>query len=786
MAGNFFDQFDGERTADGRPSITVRPIRPGYDNAIASVESGGNYRAVGPAAKAWFAGEGGMNDPNRKDVLGTTVAGYGRKFMNALGPQTAEATPAKPQQAQNFFDQFDGTAPPAAQSVTPQRPDSRPDIGRGRAIAEGLRSGITSNFGDELAGVAGAAGTPEELRSPLSGPSDAIIGLAKLGYEYLTGGDTAAKRYAASRDAVRSTQKAAEEQYPGSYMAGQIGGAVALPLGGALNAATLLARMGRGAALGTVTGAAAGAGEGTTIEDRASRAAIGSAVGGAIGAVAPPLVEGGAKLIGAAVSTPINMLRAAANPTGAAERAVGRAYNEAATIDPSAVNRLAPSELVPGGPQAVMDTLGQPGRNLARSAANISGGAKDTLNQTLDPRFESQGARLTQWLRSTFNYPDAHGQQQAIDKVEKTVNRANYGRAYKDGDKPILSPVLERFFGSPAVQDAIRSAITTGKDRAITEGFGGFRSPFTITPDGRLTFNRGPNGVPTYPNLQFWDYTRRELSNAAKKAERAGGMEDASRLGDLSRALNKELDRLVPSYQDARQGAAKFFGAENALEAGQKFVTENFALPQTRAALAKMSPMERQLFQDGFVSRYMEVLDKVPDRADVVRRIYNTPDAKQRFHLVLGPQRAAELETVLRVENIMQQGLRAVQGHSTTALQLITAGAAGAGGGGYLGFDPTTSGIAAALAAAGKRGIDQRVAQNVAEMLTSSDPAVLNRGIKMIASNQRLLGVLRSADSASVRVGSSQGGPAMAPSLQAPAIGRAEDDKPVIPRPPGQ
>ena len=41
------------------------------------------------ASKAWFAGEGGMNDPNRKDQLGTSVADYGKKFQTAFaGPDS--------------------------------------------------------------------------------------------------------------------------------------------------------------------------------------------------------------------------------------------------------------------------------------------------------------------------------------------------------------------------------------------------------------------------------------------------------------------------------------------------------------------------------------------------------------------------------------------------------------------------------------------------------------------------------------------------------------------------
>lgn len=46
------------------------------------------------AARAWFGGEGSINKPGRQDVLGTSVATYGKKFMQGLGaPSAAGATP---------------------------------------------------------------------------------------------------------------------------------------------------------------------------------------------------------------------------------------------------------------------------------------------------------------------------------------------------------------------------------------------------------------------------------------------------------------------------------------------------------------------------------------------------------------------------------------------------------------------------------------------------------------------------------------------------------------------
>lgn len=80
------------------------------------------------AARAWFAGEGGMNDLGRKDQLGTTVGGYSRKFVQALG-----TPPQGPVTA------FAGQPQPPAQPAAP--PAAAPEP----APAEAPRGGMTSN-----------------------------------------------------------------------------------------------------------------------------------------------------------------------------------------------------------------------------------------------------------------------------------------------------------------------------------------------------------------------------------------------------------------------------------------------------------------------------------------------------------------------------------------------------------------------------------------------------------------------------------------------------------------
>lgn len=71
---------------------------PDAQEAVFKQRFGQYVDKYGPegAAKAWFAGEKGMNNPNAKDVLGTSVQGYADRFNKALGPQAAPYQVAGP------------------------------------------------------------------------------------------------------------------------------------------------------------------------------------------------------------------------------------------------------------------------------------------------------------------------------------------------------------------------------------------------------------------------------------------------------------------------------------------------------------------------------------------------------------------------------------------------------------------------------------------------------------------------------------------------------------------
>jgi hypothetical protein len=743
------------------------------------------------------------NDPLdlSNPVVRSRVASAMAKFENGVEVPRSTKAEAKPAASGDWWQAAPLAEPAkAAPAATPSAipADPKADVGRMTALGEGARSGLFMNMGDELAGAsaAGMSGLPKGVQDAAGITGKAIaapVGVGRMIADKIMGTDGASKAYETERNRVREQSKAAQQQYPGTYIAGQIGGALALPVGGMANAATLPVRMGRGAALGAGIGGVSGAGEGENLTDRASRGTTGAVLGGVLGGVGAPVVEG---LVqgGRAVAGPlVNAYRGAVNPADEAARRVTTALARDAGIDPGAAARLTPAEYAAsvqsGGPARILDIGGETTRALARSAANTSPEGRGLLTRSIDEAFEGQGPRIVRWLQDTFHFPNQFAQQQALEQTQRAVNRANYGRAYIAGDRELFSEGMEQLMGSPAVVEAMRRAATTGRDRAVAEGFGAF-NPGVVVENGMVNFRPGRNGVPTYPNLQFWDVVKRELDDAARVTRRSGADGEATVLEGLARNLRNELDALVPQYRAARAGAAAGFGAENALEAGANFVTSRMGNDEARALLATMTPAERQLFQDGFVSNFIQTITERGDRRNILNSIGESPAARARLNIALGPQRAAEMEAGLRVEGIIDLARNAVTGNSTTARQLAELGFAGGAGSlgvsGAYNMDPqqmTYAAVAGALLA-GKRGIDTRVAQRVAEMLVSNDPQMLLRGIRLVSNNNNMMNSLRSVDRRIAAIGGEQVPSGAA--VQSLGIGRAESNQPNVERPPGQ
>jgi hypothetical protein len=99
----------------------------------------GQYVArYGPegAARAWFAGERGMNDLGRTDSLDTSVAEYERRFTENLQPPNTSTPPPR---GRDIF------APPPETDISPPGTDtpppaSPPPLGRPPPVTDGINN----------------------------------------------------------------------------------------------------------------------------------------------------------------------------------------------------------------------------------------------------------------------------------------------------------------------------------------------------------------------------------------------------------------------------------------------------------------------------------------------------------------------------------------------------------------------------------------------------------------------------------------------------------------------
>lgn len=93
------------------------------------------YGSPEAASRAWFAGEGGMNNPGASDVNGMTVQGYGQKFAQAYGAGATGAPAGVPVGDTQPRADANGTPlPPASDPLAPVRGIQLPPGARIMAI----------------------------------------------------------------------------------------------------------------------------------------------------------------------------------------------------------------------------------------------------------------------------------------------------------------------------------------------------------------------------------------------------------------------------------------------------------------------------------------------------------------------------------------------------------------------------------------------------------------------------------------------------------------------------
>lgn len=640
------------------------------------------------------------------------------------------------------FDQRMGVAPQIADLPNPR-------ASRTEAVLRGAAQGATVNLADEIVG--GGAQRAAQFNAAMQ--QDRLKAMAEaaqrgdwetyrnLQRETFQQGQESGQQ---ARDKYRERDAAVSADRPGYFMGGELAGAIgtgALTMGSASPSALmagkgLIPRMATGAAEGAAYGAAYGAG-GATEGKRTSGALAGGVAGGIGGAVMPAIGAGvrkGAEKI-------VSGYRHLTNPTRAAQSEIAQAMMRDARSSGHALREgdMAVARMN-GQPVMNADMGGESTRMLARTAANKNPEVWGAIDRATSDRFATQGNRAVSLLnRVTNGAVDDVAIRDGLEAAARKANKGAYDAAYAFNfgkSHPMVLDQIQERIPAAAVRNALRVAKAEGRP------FGEQLIASIDDAGDRVVFRRAPS-------LREWDYIQRGLRSATDQAYRSG----AGEVGTSYRSLRKELlgvlDEANPYFKKARQGAAKAFGAEDALDAGRQFAKSSRNTLEMQKAIKDMNKSEKELFASGFASELIDKIKSTRDRSNVITAVFGNQESRQKMVMAFGENKAREIETFVRIEGAMDM-LRGALGNSSTVRQAIAAGALGGGGYGLVTGDWSTAAGIGAMLAGGRAAspvirdrLDQRVQREIGRILLSGDEKEMTRLIKQAAASKTYMENIR-------------------------------------------
>jgi hypothetical protein len=320
------------------------------------------------------------------------------------------------------------------------------------------------------------------------------------------------------------------------------------------------------------------------------------------------------------------------------------------------------------GPEAVRaDVLGERGYATARQAGNLNPDARQTIQTFGNERQGQQNVRLARDVQQAAGLPP--GSREPIENMRVAADQAS----------------------RPAIDQAYNQARTMGAEIPFS-AFDDIMSH----PAAADVFERARQNV-TYRerlgeqggNLAVLDEAKRLLQ------AHAGNYTDPNRgiYGRLADDLRTRTDQLLmgPEYADARRLRQDAFAADEAFTTGEDLAQRSPPIDAT-ARGAAVAPQHAPNMAAAYAQTKSGHLLNNNDTAGALTE-FNTDLGREAYNAALGLTGGQQFGQAVAREGTYRRLLNAM-GNSTTARQLIEAGALGKGVGlGSLiaGFDPLTA-----------------------------------------------------------------------------------------------
>lgn len=474
---------------------------------------------------------------------------------------------------------FDGSNIPG---YNPETGMVERQVGMLNSAATGAADATTFGFGDELAAGAGYL------------------------LDKLPGGG--GKDYSQILSEIRGNQQAAQEQNPTSYMAGQVGGAVAqgLASGGAgilSNATTLGGRVLGGAATGATYGGLHGLGSGEGMGDRLKQAGIEGSIGAAVGGAFPLVAAGASKAYGMIKDALVG--RQAAQQAGTSPevlRMLGNVMDADGTRGPTGAANMAKA-----GQDAMLADAGPNARSILDTAIQRGGPGGVQARQAIADRTARAAGTVTDALDNSL------GQPEGLMSARNAIRMGSAGArssAYDDAYNAAINYAAPE---GQALENIIKTrvpskAIAAANELMRTEGLSSKQILAKVADDGTVVFER-------LPDVRQIDYITRGLNEVADQADGAGKLGGTTAVGraysNLSREIRDTLKGLVPEYGKALETAADPIRRSKAVEFGGKLLSSAVTRDQVDDFAKGITGPEREAIAQGVRSRLDDLMANV-------------------------------------------------------------------------------------------------------------------------------------------------------------------------------
>jgi len=576
-------------------------------------------------------------------------------------------------------------------------------------------AGASMNFSDELIGELRAAVGDDDL-SMLTKGINQMRQAADV--EPIDEGDVAT---ILERRALATYR----DENPGAALGFELAGGVTT---GLLVPGGFYATIPRAIGTAAATGAFSGAGAADEQESRTS----GAVKGGTIGAVTQGALSGA----GRAISGGLQSLRTgtpASSGTNIANTIVRDAMRSDSVTPASVAERVAgagdkPMVLADMGPnlQATLDVVKQ-----------LPGEAKKTTTDFLRERDKSMVTRLTEDLQQAFGsrarfFPEFKSMQ----AKKKRLGGKLYDTATSK-NVPVtneLTAILDR----PSLKQAFAEAAEIGREA-------GYRMPKLVLNDRRQLVDENGDVV-TGVSTKFLHYLKLALDDQVFKDAMPVGGSGPVRAAGIKQTRAKFLDyidRNNPSYKRARDFWAGETAAQNAMTEGRKFLRAD---PDELAdAIGFMGRSEKEAFRIGAMNALIEGVEGGVDTANLARNMIKRERSKKLIRSTFDNNEAGQRKFNKFIANLeneidMKATSSTVLGNSATAarqaaMRQIDDRVATA-------MPPTSSIVDVVRSVLGRNAQNvaeqqrEAAAQRLAEILTTTDYATLNRTLSAISDPQ--------------------------------------------------